>query len=105
MRAGQKPARSASKRTGCGLRLTCAYTCLGLFGSPVKAARSSRVAFVSGWSARSTRSQSARVRLYSGIALAGHPARDAVPWVRSSYCAKAVETPEQEALVAALVNF
>ena len=37
--------------------------------------------------------------------LAGHPARDAVPWVRSSYCAKAVETPEQEALVAALVNF
>ena len=37
--------------------------------------------------------------------LAGHPARDAVAWVRSSYCAKAVETPEQEALVAALVNF
>jgi len=33
--------------------------------------------------------------------LAGHPARDAVAWVRSSYCAKAVETPEQEAFIAA----
>lgn len=35
-------------------------------------------------------------------ALAGYPALDAVAWVRSSYCAKAVETPEQEAFVAAL---
>ncbi len=34
--------------------------------------------------------------------LAGHPARDAVAWVRSGYCAKAVETPAQEAFVAAL---
>jgi Protein-tyrosine phosphatase len=34
--------------------------------------------------------------------LAGYPASDAVAWVRSSYCAKAVETPEQEAFVAAL---
>jgi hypothetical protein len=32
--------------------------------------------------------------------LAGHPALDAVAWVRSNYCAKAVETPEQEAFVA-----
>ncbi len=34
--------------------------------------------------------------------LAGCPARDAVAWVRSSYCTKAVETPEQEAFAAAL---
>lgn len=34
--------------------------------------------------------------------LSGYPARDAVAWVRSSYCAKAVETPEQEAFVAAI---
>ncbi|HEY7265490.1 MAG TPA: protein-tyrosine phosphatase family protein [Trebonia sp.] len=34
--------------------------------------------------------------------LTGHPASDAVAWVRSSYCAKAVETPRQEAFVAAL---
>ena len=34
--------------------------------------------------------------------LTGHPARDAVAWVRSSYCAKAVETPGQEAFIAAL---
>jgi len=34
--------------------------------------------------------------------LTGHPASDAVAWVRSSYCAKAVETQGQEALVAAL---
>jgi hypothetical protein len=34
--------------------------------------------------------------------LAGHPAGDAVAWVRSSYCTKAVETQEQEAFVAAL---
>lgn len=36
--------------------------------------------------------------------LAGHPAHDAVAWVRSSYCAKAVETPGQEAFVAAFSN-
>ena len=34
--------------------------------------------------------------------LTGHPACDAVGWVRSSYCTKAVETPEQEAFIAAL---
>ena len=34
--------------------------------------------------------------------LAGLPALDAVAWVRSSYCAKAVETPGQEAFIAAL---
>ncbi len=34
--------------------------------------------------------------------LAGHPASDAVAWVRSSYCPKAIETPAQEAFVAAL---
>jgi hypothetical protein len=33
--------------------------------------------------------------------LAGHPAPDAVAWVRSGYCAKAVETPGQEAFIAA----
>jgi hypothetical protein len=33
--------------------------------------------------------------------LSGHPAAGAVAWVRSHYCAKAVETPEQEAFVAA----
>jgi hypothetical protein len=37
-------------------------------------------------------------------AMAGYPARDAVAWVRSSYCAKAVETPEQEAFAAALFS-
>lgn len=37
-------------------------------------------------------------------ALSGHPAREAVAWVRSGYCAKAVETPEQEAFVAALFS-
>jgi hypothetical protein len=31
--------------------------------------------------------------------LAGHPASGAVAWARSSYCAKAVETPAQEAFV------
>jgi protein-tyrosine phosphatase len=36
--------------------------------------------------------------------LAGHPASGAVAWVRSSYCAKAVETPEQEAFIAAVSN-
>jgi protein-tyrosine phosphatase len=36
--------------------------------------------------------------------LTGHPALDAVAWVRSSYCTKAVETPEQEAFIAALFN-
>jgi protein-tyrosine phosphatase len=34
--------------------------------------------------------------------LAGHPAVEAVAWVRANYCAKAVETPEQEAFVAGL---
>jgi hypothetical protein len=34
--------------------------------------------------------------------LAGHPPGDAVAWVRTNYCAKAVETPDQEALVASL---
>ena len=32
--------------------------------------------------------------------MTGHPAHDSVDWVRTSYCAKAVETPEQEAFVA-----
>ncbi len=36
--------------------------------------------------------------------LTGLPALDAVAWVRSSYCAKAVETPGQEAFIAALIN-
>ena len=36
--------------------------------------------------------------------LTGHPASDAVAWVRSSYCASAVETPQQEAFVAALFS-
>ncbi len=36
--------------------------------------------------------------------LTGYPASDAVAWVRSNYCAKAVETPGQEAFVAALVS-
>jgi hypothetical protein len=31
--------------------------------------------------------------------LAGAPASDAIAWVRSAYCADAVETPEQEAFV------
>ena len=34
--------------------------------------------------------------------LAGHPAADAVAWTRTHYCPKAVETPDQEAFVAAL---
>lgn len=33
--------------------------------------------------------------------LAGHPATDAVAWVRAGYCAKAVETQGQEAFIAA----
>ncbi len=33
--------------------------------------------------------------------LGGHPAGEAVAWVRANYCSKAVETPEQEAFVAA----
>jgi hypothetical protein len=37
--------------------------------------------------------------------LAGYPAPDAVAWVRTSYCRKAVETPEQEAFVAGLLPF
>jgi hypothetical protein len=36
--------------------------------------------------------------------LTGHPASDAVAWVRSNYCASAVETPGQEAFVAALFS-
>lgn len=36
--------------------------------------------------------------------LAGHPAPDAVAWVRSSYCPEAVETPGQEAFIAALFS-
>jgi hypothetical protein len=36
--------------------------------------------------------------------LTGHPANDAVAWVRSNYCTKAVETPEQAAFIAALDN-
>ena len=35
-------------------------------------------------------------------ALSGVPRDEAVAWVRSEYCAKAVETPEQEATVAGL---
>lgn len=36
--------------------------------------------------------------------LAGHPAADAVEWVRATYCAHAVETQEQAAFVAAMVG-
>jgi len=36
--------------------------------------------------------------------MTGHPAIDAVAWVRSSYCANAVEAPEQQAFIAALVH-
>jgi protein-tyrosine phosphatase len=32
--------------------------------------------------------------------IAGHPATDAVAWVRANYCDKAVETPDQEGFVA-----
>jgi protein-tyrosine phosphatase family protein len=35
--------------------------------------------------------------------LSGHPPADAVAWVRANYCAKAVETDEQAAFVAAFV--
>jgi hypothetical protein len=34
--------------------------------------------------------------------LSGHPAGDAVNWVRAHYCSRAVETPEQEAFVATM---
>jgi hypothetical protein len=34
--------------------------------------------------------------------LTGHPADDAVAWVRTAYCPQAVETPEQEAFVEGL---
>jgi protein-tyrosine phosphatase len=34
--------------------------------------------------------------------LAGHPATDAVAWVRASYCQKAVETAAQEAFITGL---
>jgi protein-tyrosine phosphatase len=37
--------------------------------------------------------------------LAGHPADGAVAWVRATYCAGAVETPEQEAFVAGFGAF
>jgi hypothetical protein len=36
--------------------------------------------------------------------LTGHPAFDAVAWVRASYCTKAVETPDQEAFIVTLFN-
>jgi Protein-tyrosine phosphatase len=36
--------------------------------------------------------------------LTGRPPGDAVAWVRSSYCTKAVETPRQQAFVATLFN-
>jgi protein-tyrosine phosphatase len=36
--------------------------------------------------------------------LTGHPALHAVAWVRSSYCTRAVETPEQEAFIVTLFN-
>lgn len=36
--------------------------------------------------------------------LTGYPAVDAVAWVRSGYCEQAVETPGQEAFVAALFS-
>jgi protein-tyrosine phosphatase len=32
--------------------------------------------------------------------MTGHPAHDSVDWVRTAYCASAVETPEQETFVA-----
>ena len=35
--------------------------------------------------------------------LSGHPANDAVAWVRAHYCPAAVETPEQEEFVTGLV--
>ena len=35
------------------------------------------------------------------VVLSGHPASDATAWVRSSYCERAVETPDQEAFVKA----
>ena len=38
-------------------------------------------------------------------ALCGHPPADAVAWVRSEYCPKAVETDEQAAFVAALAPY
>jgi protein-tyrosine phosphatase len=34
--------------------------------------------------------------------LAGHPAADAVAWVRANYCPKAVETAGQEAFITGL---
>ncbi len=36
--------------------------------------------------------------------LAGHPATDAVAWVRSSYCPAAIETAGQEAFITALFS-
>lgn len=40
--------------------------------------------------------------LASLAVLSGQPAGEAVAWVRANYCAKAVETPEQEAFVGRL---
>jgi len=34
--------------------------------------------------------------------LTGHPAADAVAWVRANYCPKAVETIDQEAFITRL---
>lgn len=34
--------------------------------------------------------------------LTGHPAADAVAWVRANYCPKAVETVDQEAFITRL---
>jgi protein-tyrosine phosphatase len=34
--------------------------------------------------------------------LTGHPAADAIAWVRASYCPKAVETDDQEAFITRL---
>ncbi len=36
--------------------------------------------------------------------MCGHPAGDAVAWVRASYCADAIETAQQEAFVAGFVS-
>jgi hypothetical protein len=35
-------------------------------------------------------------------ALSGEPSQEAVVWVRTNYCPKAVETPEQAVFVASL---
>jgi len=51
-----------------------AYHGSGALAYPVNAAKSLLTAFVFGWSAPSTRSESASVRSRSGIALAVRPA-------------------------------